>query len=157
MPLYTNKPLPAYRYVPGQTPHPTRDPGGHSYNRKTETLGPFDPEDWKSCEAYLYGIDLFNHGFWWEAHEVLETVWIAADRRSEAGLFIKGLIQIAVAYLKALQGQETTARNIARKGLNKMGHYPGRYLGIDTKSFCAAVKASFNGHQVEPVTVELVD
>ena len=157
MPRYTNKPFPDYRHVPGQTPHPIRDPGGHSYNRKAEKLGAFDPEDWRSCETYLYGIDLFNHGFWWETHEVLETVWIAAGRRTEAGLFIQGLIQIALAQLKALQGQNTTAQNMARKGLDKMGHYPGRYLGIDIKTFCAAVKEGFNGDQVEPVTVELVE
>ena len=35
-PRYTNLPLPAYRFVPGKAPHPTRDPDGHSYNKQPE-------------------------------------------------------------------------------------------------------------------------
>ena len=65
----------------------------------------FEAENWHSCEEYLYGVDLFNHGFWWEAHEALETVWLAAGgRHTETGTFIQGLIQITVAHLKWFSG-----------------------------------------------------
>ncbi len=61
---YSSRPFPSYRFVPGQAPHPTRDPNGHSYNKQPEELASFDPENWNYCEEYLYGIDLFNHGYW---------------------------------------------------------------------------------------------
>lgn len=62
-----DRPFPPYAYVPGDAPHPTRDPGGHSYGAEFEIPEPPDPEDWRACRDYLYGIDLFNHGFYWEA------------------------------------------------------------------------------------------
>ena len=91
---YTNRAFPPYSFIPGKSPHPTRDPDGHSYKKMSERLLSFENKQWQSCDAYLYGIDLFNYGYWWEAHEALEVVWIAAGRKTETGLFIQGLIQI---------------------------------------------------------------
>ncbi len=70
--LVSDRELPAYAYVPGESPHPTRDRDGHSFGSEPDTPEPPDPEDWRSCPDYLYGIDLFNHGFYWEAHEAWE-------------------------------------------------------------------------------------
>ena len=107
---YTSVPFPAYRFIPGRAPHPTRDPDGHSYNKQPVQLTAFKPKNWQSCNEYLYGIDLFNYEYWWEAHEALETVWVAAGRHTGRGLFIQGLIQVAAAHLKWLQGYHDTAR-----------------------------------------------
>ncbi|MEZ6144776.1 MAG: hypothetical protein R3B91_04935 [Planctomycetaceae bacterium] len=60
-------PLPPYTYVPGRTPHPIRDPAGHMYG-KHEQSAELDIENWQRCDQYLFGIDLFNHGYYWEAH-----------------------------------------------------------------------------------------
>ena len=59
-----------------------------------------DPTMWYDCESYLYGVDLFNHAYWWEAHEAWEGPWRAAGRQSATGFFLQGLIQISVARLK---------------------------------------------------------
>ena len=114
---YTKRPFPTYRFVPGKAPHPGRDPDGHSYNKTPAQLGIFKSGDWQACHEYLYGIDLFNHEYWLVANEVLEAVWVAAGRRTETGLFIQGLIQIAVAHLKRLQGFHDTASRMASAGL----------------------------------------
>lgn len=74
---YTERPLPAYRHVPGKTPHPTRDPGGHSFGKPALSLPDLNHEDWRKSEEYLYSIDLFNEEYWWECHEVLEGLWHA--------------------------------------------------------------------------------
>lgn len=156
LPRYSSRPFPSYRFVPGKTPHPTRDPKGHSFNKQPDPLESFDREDWKSCEEYLYGIDLFNHGFWWEAHEALETVWGAAGRRTETGLFIQGLIQIAVAHLKWSQGFHDTATRMAMEGLKKMQSIKGIYLGIEMASLRSTVESYFSGEDETPVRIELV-
>ena len=153
---YTDRPFPAYRFVSGKTPHPTRDQDGHSYNKPPVQLAPFDPEDWYACEEYLYGIDLFNHGYWWEAHEALEAVWAAAGRRTETGLFIQGLIQIAAAHLKRLQGFDDVAMRMAAAGLEKMKHINGIFLGIDVATFRNAVKSYFSDGTEIPVRIELI-
>ena len=154
-PRYTNLPFPAYRFVPGEAPHPTRDPDGHSYNKQQEQLVSFKSEDWQSCEEYLFGIDLFNHEYWWEAHEALEAVWVAAGRRTKTGLFIQGLSQIAVAHLKWFQGFYDTARHMSSEGLGKMKRIKGAYLGIEVEVFRSDIKAYFAGKTETPTIINL--
>jgi hypothetical protein len=55
---------------------------------------------------YLRGIDLFNHGFYWESHEAWEAVWISAGRRGSVADFLKALIKVAAAGVKAREGRE---------------------------------------------------
>jgi hypothetical protein len=153
---YTDRPFPSYRFVPGQAPHPIRDRSGHSYNKPPVQLAPFDPNDWYACEEYLYGIDLFNHGYWWEAHEALEAVWAAAGRRTETGLFIQGLIQIAAAHLKWFQGFHDVARHMAMAGVEKTQHINGIFLGVEVAAFRDAVKSYFSDGNGMPVVIELV-
>ena len=155
-PRYTNIPFPAYRYVPGKAPHPTRDPEGHSYNKPLAKLAAFNTGQWQSCDEFLYGVDLFNHGYWWEAHESLESVWVAAGRQTETGLFIQGLIQIAVAHLKKFQGFNDVAKRMATEGLEKMGRINGIFLGIDVAALRSAVKEYFARDGQTPVTIELM-
>ncbi len=152
---YSSRPFPAYRFIPGQTPHPTRDPEGHSYNQEPDPLISFDPDKWHSCEEYLYGIDLFNHGYWWEAHEALEAVWVAAGRRTNTGLFVQGLIQVAVAHLKKFLGFDEVATRMSQAGLKKMMPVNQDYLGIEIAVFRTAVTAYFLEGGEEPVHVTL--
>ncbi len=116
----------------------------------------FDPDNWHSCQEYLYGIDLFNHGYWWEAHEALEAVWVAAGRRTNTGLFVQGLIQVAVAHLKEFQGFHDVATRMAQSGLQKMMPVNQVYLGIEMARFRTAVTAYFLEGNGEPVQVILV-
>lgn len=81
--LVPDQPFPPYAYIPGRTAHPTRDPDGHSYGVILETPDSPDPTAWQDCHDYLYGIDLFNHGFYWEAHEAWEGLWVACGRRGQ--------------------------------------------------------------------------
>ncbi len=66
---------------PAKTPHPTRDPEGHSYGLPDLSLPDLNHENWRKSEDYLFGIDLFNEGYWWECHEVLEGLWHAVGHR----------------------------------------------------------------------------
>jgi predicted metal-dependent hydrolase len=102
--LVPDRPLPPYTFVPGQTPHPVRDPAGHLYGRPIETPPPLDPAHWQASQAYLYGIDLFNHGYYWEAHEAWEGLWHRAGRQGLVADFLKGLIKLAAAGVKLRQG-----------------------------------------------------
>jgi len=155
-PRYTDRTFPSYRFVPGRSPHPTRDPEGHSYNKAPEQLVLFEVDQWRSCGEYLYGIDLFNHGYWWEAHEALEAVWVAVGRHTETGLFIQGLIQVSVAHLKKFQGFNDVAKRMATEGLVKMKRIKGIYLGIDVAIFRNAVESYFSGDNQMPVIIDLI-
>ena len=65
----------------------------------------------------LLGIDLFNHGFYWEAHESWEAVWHAVGRSGPLANLLKGLIKLAAAAVKAREGNAVgMRRHAARAG-----------------------------------------
>lgn len=93
--------LPAYTYVPGSgVPHPIRDPRGHSYNRKNRSVRALAPEAWAENRNYLLAVDLFNLGFYWEAHEEWERLWRASGPDTTVGRFLKGLVKLSAAGVK---------------------------------------------------------
>jgi len=107
--------LPPYSYVTGRSPHPTGDPRGHSFGHAWIAEKAPDAENWRDSREYLLGIDLFNHGYYWEAHEVWEAAWNACGRRGLTADFIKGLIKLAAAGVKAREGRpEGVHRHAAR-------------------------------------------
>jgi hypothetical protein len=97
--------LPPYAFVPGVHPHPTRDPRGHS----------FGAADQADDGTFLWGVDLYNHGYFWEAHEAWESLWRRADRDSAEAEFLQGLIQCAAACMKVRSGQSGPARRISQR------------------------------------------
>jgi hypothetical protein len=103
--LVPDEPLPPYTFIPGRTPHPVSDPAGHMYGRHDEPPEPLDPARWQANRAYLRGFDLFNGGYYWEAHEVWEGLWHRAGRQGPIAEFLKGLIKLAAAGVKVRQGQ----------------------------------------------------
>lgn len=155
-PRYSQLAFPGYRYVPGRCPHPTRDPEGHSYGRETSALQSFDPERWQNCEPYLYGVDLFNHGYWWEAHEAWEACWIAAGKKSPSGLFLQGLIQVAAACLKKHQGHIDGALRLAADGLDKFPRQQDAMLGIAVRPLKTALQDFFAGKKAKQPLILLL-
>jgi hypothetical protein len=99
-----DEPLPPYAHVPRRTPHPVSDPAGHSHGAAPLRPAAPDPARWRECRAYLRGLDLFNHGYYWEAHEVWEGLWHACGRRGPTADFLKGLIKLAAAGVKMREG-----------------------------------------------------
>jgi hypothetical protein len=135
--LVPDRSFPSYSYVPGRFPHPLNDPRGHSFGVTIECPDPPDPEQWQLCRSYLYGIDLFNHGYYCEAHEVWESLWHACGRAGQTARFLKGLIKLAAAGVKVregiLQGVKNHARRAAdlfRQIADETGGGESRYLGL---------------------------
>lgn len=142
VPRYTQRPFPPYRYLPFRNdprcPHPRNHPAGHSYAQEEDYLPHFAPDDWATCEPYLFGIDLFNHGYWWESHDAFEAVWLAAGQKSTVcGLFIQGLIQLAGAQLKRFMDEPRGASSLTASGSAKLALVEGIYLGIVAEQLIA--------------------
>lgn len=130
-PRYSACPFPSYRFVPGKTPHPRRNPRGHSFGQREPELDALRPDAWAESDSYRYGIDLYNFAYWWESHEVFEGFWHAAGPTTEQGQFFQGLIQLAAANLKQFMGSEEAAHNLFRRSADRFSGLPDRYLGID--------------------------
>ncbi len=102
--LVPDEPFPVYAFVPGKFPHPTSDPKGHSFGINPPLPPKVEPERWQECRPYLYGIDLFNGGYYWESHVAWESLWLACGRKGVVADFLKGLIKLAAAGVKAKEG-----------------------------------------------------
>lgn len=98
------------------------------------------PEHWRDNEPYLFGIDLYNHAYWWACHEELEGLWHVAGRTSEEGQFLQGVIQVAAAHLKRHAGVPEGARRLAREALDRLSTIQApAYMGLVLEPFRRAV------------------
>jgi hypothetical protein len=134
-PRYSDEPLPPYSYVPGFTPHPVSDPRGHMHGHHATAPPALDPQRWEDSRAYRYGIDLFNHGFYWEAHEAWETLWHAAGRRGLVAIWLKALIKLAAAAVKLREGNAAGALRHAHRSLELQAELQAM-LPADERTFC---------------------
>lgn len=106
--------LPPYTYVPGQAPHPVTDPAGHSYR---VAHAPAQAMTWTNAwanEDFARGLALFNAGYYWEAHEAFEGLWIANGRAGVLADGVKGLIKLSAMGVKL---RERNADGVRRHGL----------------------------------------
>ncbi|MCP4190328.1 MAG: DUF309 domain-containing protein [Planctomycetaceae bacterium] len=103
--LLPERALPPYSYVTGKFPHPVRDVTGHQFGQSVPVEDPLNPNAWRHSESYRFGIDLFNQGYYWEAHESWEGCWHAVDRTGPVADFLKALIKLAAAGVKAREGR----------------------------------------------------
>jgi len=132
---YSNTPMPAYRHIPFKTKHPYMDKGGHSYGEELPVVSDFNVENWRTCDTYLYSIDLFNQGYWWEAHELIKQICYCVGRESVIGSFLEAVIQIAAGELKHFMQEKKGAQTLIELGLKGLVAEEAIFLGIDIASF----------------------
>jgi predicted metal-dependent hydrolase len=107
-------------------------------------------------EAWLYGIDLFNTRYFWEAHEAWEKVWQAAPDGSRGREVVKGLIQIAAGLLKLHLGNEAAARRLAARGAKRIeaaAVHHGVFRGLSLGAVVHAARAQIVD-AAAPLTLE---
>jgi len=133
--------LPPYSYVSRKFPHPTRDTEGHSYGMEEPNVSLNHEEEWRECEAYLWGIDMFNSGYYWEAHEAWEAVWHATGRRGAVADFCKALIKFAAAGVKAREGRTDGVKQHAQRAkqllesvATQIGKGRQRFMGLSLQT-----------------------
>lgn len=90
-------PLPAYRHLPGVNARHAEDAFDFI---KLLTPPVTKSKDALQNPAWCYGVKLFNDGFYWECHEVLEEIWSNAPPNSRERFLVQGVIHLANAALK---------------------------------------------------------
>lgn len=84
------------------------------------------------------GLERFNRGRFWDAHEAWEEVWLRwpdPDRR-----FVQGLIQLAAAWHHVTRGNDRGARRLFEAAVAKLRPFPPGFLGIDREE-CQRIAA----------------
>lgn len=151
---YSEINLPEFRYISGQGPHPRHLPRGSHLPELPPPL-PLSVASWQDSVHYRYAVDLFNYRYWWEAHEVLEGLWVVAKRETPTGVFLQGLIQVSAALLKESQSLHEVALSLAAKGLPKIRTKSGLFLGLEVEHFLCETEAFLSGQRLSPPIIVL--
>ena len=145
-------PFPSYAYRPGRAPHPRRDAAGHSFGRPDPTPPYVPPDRWRENEAYLFGVDLFNHGYWWESHELWEALWLQSE--GAEAQFLQGLIQVAAANIQRDLGKPDGPRRLAAEAIERLER-AGDLMGLRVGDFVDGVRACHLEGRAEPPRIRL--
>ncbi len=90
---------------------------------------PMTNVDWKEFEC---GVELFNEGKFWHAHEAWENIWKRHDE--DERLFFQGIIQLAAAYHQLLVNKNYVGLvNNFDKAYAKLEVFQPKYLGVNVQ------------------------
>lgn len=112
---FTEFNLPKERYIPGVTSRPVTPPLSDE-NISAQNLSIVSPYE---NLFFLYGVDLFNHHFFWEAHEAWEEIWHLEEERELRDL-LQGMIQLSGGFLKIIQENHRGARTLWGKAASRL-------------------------------------
>lgn len=94
----------------------------------------WDPSEWRNLDNWLWGVDLFNRFYFWEAHEAWEELWTVSPRATSPSLFLQGLIQVSAALLKVHLRSTRGSRKLSVAGIEKLSQvsdtFPS-FMGLD--------------------------
>mgnify|MGYP001399614021 CR=1 FL=1 len=106
-------------------------------------------------ERIYYGVDLFNYGYWWEAHEAWEGLWGQEDKRSLCRGVFAGFDPDGCGLGKMARGVE----KLGDKALVKLERVDGEnpvYMGLPIAGFIREVENALAvAEQVDPPLLRL--
>ncbi len=89
---------------------------------------------------YLQGIDDFNAGRYFDAHEIWEEVWLRSS--GDTRLFYQMLIQAAVGLHHYERGNARGARGMHANVVEKLGRLPSVFMSLDLADFSRQFKVA---------------
>jgi predicted metal-dependent hydrolase len=116
-------------------------------------IAQFQGQKWDA--HYLGYFDCFNRQLFYEAHDVLEELWLA-DRHGPDGNFYKGLIQLAGAFVHLQKERLRPSAALFKLARTNLGQYPNIHNGIDLGAVLALIEdwlkaLEGNGFTANPV------
>ncbi len=102
----------------------------------------------QSGDRFAAGVDLFNAGRFFEAHEAWEQVWLRSTGNEKIG--IQGLIQAAAAILHLERGNREGAYSLYEKACDKLVMLPQTYRELDIGELKGALKEFFDAASAAP-------
>lgn len=95
------------------------------------------------------GVDLFNAGRFWDAHEAWEETWMP-DRKGPDSGFYKGLIQVAAGCYHYHRHNRRGTVNKWRSGSGYLRPYAAVHRGVAVAELVAAVDAMLAAMEGDP-------
>ena len=131
--------MPEHAYVPGQTPRHAE--GRFEYLTATVHQGMSSAQLTQS-EAFRTGLVYLRRGYFWEAHELFEPVWMALQAGSDDRRLVQALIQLANAQLKLRMQRPKAASRLCIMVRGLLEKLTGaRVMGQDISQIMARLRA----------------
>jgi hypothetical protein len=102
-------------------------------------LAQADPPSHAPQDAFRRGIEQFNTGRFFEAHETWEEVWLRSPEPEKT--FLQGIIQIAAAFHHYSRGNARGTRSLLEAGLGRLERFPNAHRGIELAALRMEAKA----------------
>ncbi|MBU6403012.1 MAG: DUF309 domain-containing protein [Verrucomicrobia bacterium] len=105
---------------------------------------------------YLGYFECFNQECFYEAHDVLEELWLA-DRRGPNGDFYKGLIQLAGAFVHLQKQRLRPAAALLKLARDNLDSYPRLHQRLDVAAVLTLIsdwldRLETGGFSLNPLT-----
>ncbi len=88
------------------------------------------------------GLELFNQGRYFEAHEELETAW--KDERAKVRRLYQGILEAGVTYLHIRRGNYPGALKVYSRSMKWLTDWPEICRGIDVGQLRTDLEAAIN-------------
>jgi predicted metal-dependent hydrolase len=105
--------------------------------RIAKMVEPFVDE--KHDPHYSGYFDCFNRGLFYEAHDVLEELWLQ-DKHGPNGAFYKGLIQLAGAFVHLQKDRLRPAAALFKMALANLEKYPREQERLNLAAMCQLIQ-----------------
>jgi predicted metal-dependent hydrolase len=105
--------------------------------RIAQMVEPFGNE--KPDPHYSSYFDCFNRGLFFEAHEVIEELWLR-DKHGPNGAFYKGLIQFAGAFVHLQKDRLRPAAALFKLALANLEKYPREHERLNLAAVCQLIQ-----------------
>jgi len=90
----------------------------------------------QEARKFREGLQHFNHGRFFEAHEAWEEIWLQAPQPEKT--FLQGIIQVAAAFHHYQRNNRVGTKSLLRAGLKKLERFPDTHRGIHLEKLRAA-------------------
>ncbi|MEN8193989.1 MAG: DUF309 domain-containing protein [Bacteroidota bacterium] len=87
---------------------------------------------------FMKGVDLFNDGAYFEAHDIFEDLWMESDQNDKD--LYQGLVQISVGSYHLISGNYSGALSQYQKGIKKLENYRTTEKNINLEKFLIEFK-----------------
>ena len=101
---------------------------------------------------YLGYFDLFNRQKFYEAHDVLENLWLP-DRQGANGAFYKGLIQLAGAFVHLQKNRLRPAAALFKLARTNLQKYPRSHEHLDVAAVLQLIENWLRGLELQDFKV----
>lgn len=89
---------------------------------------------------YLGYFECFNRSLFYEAHEVLEQLWLAA-KNTPNERYYQGLIMAAGAFVHFQQNRPKAASNLLKKAIERLTPYGSMHEGFEVGQFLECLES----------------